>query len=105
MSVYRTAKGKAVDMASLTSTYEKTRAVGNMGVNARGDILDSHDKVVRDRTNRIQAAYTNSVTAENEKPSTPIREPLVADAPTLDLSELTPEELEFEQNDDEEPKS
>ena len=39
--VYRTANGKMVDLGALQLQNENVRAVGNMGVNARGDIIDS----------------------------------------------------------------
>lgn len=99
MSVYRSAKGKPIDMATLTSTNEKTRAVGNMGVNARGDILDSHNRVIRDGSSRINNSYNNTV-AEDQKPNlSAARDTLEADLPKVDMSELTAEEQEFEQDD------
>lgn len=61
MSVQRTAMGKAVDMSVLVTRNEKTRAVGNMGVNARGDILDSQNRVVKDNTSRVKAQYAKTV--------------------------------------------
>jgi hypothetical protein len=38
-AVYRSARGKEVDMGKLALQNELTPAVGNMGVNARGDKL------------------------------------------------------------------
>jgi len=38
--VHRTANGKKVDMGSLRLRNENVRAVGNMKVNARGDLVD-----------------------------------------------------------------
>jgi hypothetical protein len=35
--IYKSAKGKPVDMGALRLKNEKERAVGNMKVNARGD--------------------------------------------------------------------
>jgi hypothetical protein len=43
--IYKSAMGKTVDMGSLLLQNENTRAVGNMGVNARGDLLDSSNTV------------------------------------------------------------
>jgi hypothetical protein len=40
MAIHRTALGKQIDMAALAAKNEKTRAVGNMKVNARGDTID-----------------------------------------------------------------
>ena len=61
MSIQRTAMGRSVDMAALVTQNEKTRAVGNMGVNARGDVLDSNNRVVTDNTARVKAHYDNTV--------------------------------------------
>lgn len=70
MAIHRTAMGKAVDMSSLSSQNEKTRAVGNMNVNARGDIVDSNNRVIQDNTKRVTATYNNSV-ADYLTPSAP----------------------------------
>jgi hypothetical protein len=70
--------GKPVDMGALFLQNENTRAVGNMNVNARGDILDSANRVVETKTRQAQRKYrrqtnvsagpvvSNSVTARNE---------------------------------------
>ena len=57
----RSAMGKAVDMSAIVTRNEKVRAVGNMNVNARGDIIDSHGRVVQDNTKRVKENYSNSV--------------------------------------------
>jgi hypothetical protein len=44
--VYRTAMGKPVDIGALLLQNETVRAVGNMSVNARGDVIDSRNKVI-----------------------------------------------------------
>jgi hypothetical protein len=38
--IYKSAQGKVVDLGTLMLQNESVRAVGNMGVNARGDVLD-----------------------------------------------------------------
>jgi len=68
MPVYRTAQGKPLDMSQLAAKNEKVRAVGNMNVNARGDVLDSHNRVIKDNTKRVKAQYQNIV---KERPSKP----------------------------------
>ena len=45
--VYRTARGKTVDMGALRLKNEKTRAVGNMKVNARGDQINDGNQVIK----------------------------------------------------------
>nr|NDG05725.1 hypothetical protein [Oxalobacteraceae bacterium] len=59
--VYRTAQGKTVDMGKLMLQNEKVRAVGNMGVNARGDQIDHLNNVVTNKQNRVQRQYNRQV--------------------------------------------
>lgn len=52
--VYRSAMGKIVDMGALLLQNESVRAVGNMGVNARGDIIDSQNRVIDNKSQQIK---------------------------------------------------
>ncbi len=61
MSKYRTAQGKTLDMSALAARHEKTRAVGNMKVNARGDSIDSTGKIILPVTQKVGEKYQNSV--------------------------------------------
>jgi hypothetical protein len=47
--VYRTARGKQVDMNKLINQNELTIAVGNAKVNARGDKLGANGEVIKTR--------------------------------------------------------
>jgi hypothetical protein len=51
---YRSAMGKTVDMGSLLLQNEGVRAVGNMGVNARGDVINSNNKIIEKKSRQIQ---------------------------------------------------
>jgi hypothetical protein len=55
--VYKSANGKAVDMGSLALQNEMTRAVGNMKVNARGDLIDEHNRVISKKTDQVNQTY------------------------------------------------
>ena len=55
--IYKSAMGKSVDMGSLLLQNERVRAVGNMNVNARGDRLDSNNKVVEPKNQQVQRRY------------------------------------------------
>jgi hypothetical protein len=46
--------GKTVDMGSLLLQNESVRAVGNMGVNARGDVINSNNKVIEKKSRQVQ---------------------------------------------------
>ena len=45
--VYQSANGKKVDMGALRLQNEKVRAVGNMRVNARGDVINDNNQLFR----------------------------------------------------------
>lgn len=53
MAIYRTAKGKAIDMTKFISQHELTPAVGNMKVNARGDELKPRLRELKQREIKI----------------------------------------------------
>ena len=59
--VYRTARGKMVDMGRLLLQNENVRAVGNMNVNARGDVLDDKNQVIDKRQKQLQRNYNKQV--------------------------------------------
>lgn len=61
MGNYRSAQGKIVDMASLAARNQKTRAVGNMKVNARGDTIDSHGRIITPVTEKVTEMYGKTV--------------------------------------------
>ena len=59
--VYKTAQGKTVDMGRLALQNENVRAVGNMKVNARGDLLDDMNRVVSTKTEQVQKQYNHQI--------------------------------------------
>lgn len=61
MAKYRTALGRSLDMSELISRNEKTRAVGNMKVNARGDTIDANGKIIESATNKVNSGYAKTV--------------------------------------------
>jgi len=60
--VYKSAMGRVVDMGALMLENENTRAVGNMNVNARGDILDNANRVVETKNKQVGKHYQRQVT-------------------------------------------
>ena len=55
--VYRTAQGRMIDLGALQLQNEHVRAVGNMGVNARGDLVDADNRTVRSRNDEVKRQY------------------------------------------------
>ena len=58
MAKYRTARGATVDLSQVLAENEDTRTVGNMNTNARGDVIDSKNKVVESRNARVKKQYS-----------------------------------------------
>lgn len=119
MSKYSTAMGKNIDMAALKAQNEKVRAVGNMNVNARGDVLDGNGNVIHDNNKRVSGVYNNTVDARSMASditgtAAPAPQPVIeaktvatkttaakaATKPKIDPDELTELEREFEQLDE-----
>jgi len=59
--IYKSANGKTVDMGALRQRNEKVRAVGNMKVNARGDIVNDDNEVIQARNQQINNQYNKQV--------------------------------------------
>lgn len=103
MSKATSAMGKSVDMSAIRARNEKVRAVGNMRVNARGDHIDSENRVVApagQRVNRVYTKTTANPTAVTKtapasiSPVAPSKAaPVVTPAPVIEYDEPSQEEL------------
>ena len=103
MANYRTAMGKTVDMAALTAKNEKTRAVGNMKVNARGDTIDAQGRIIKTATAKVNDSYNKTVGNRSAQPvrnkqKTAPSAPPAPPKPTIDLSQLNEIERELEES-------
>ena len=100
MSTFRTAMGKSVDMGTLIARNEKTRAVGNMKVNARGDTIDAHGRIIKPVTEKVSDSYAKTVGNRSanvvKKPNT--LQPDAPKPPEVDLAELNQMERELEES-------
>jgi len=86
--VYRTAQGKMVDLGALQLRNENVRAVGNMGVNARGDLIDSNNRSIDTKNQQVSRQYqkqtnvdSTPVQSSRNKASRPVPELVVPDIP------------------------
>jgi hypothetical protein len=66
--VYRTAQGKMVDLGSLQLRNETVRSVGNMKVNARGDLIDSNNRPINTRNQQVDRQYRRQTTNVSNTP-------------------------------------
>ena len=55
--MYRTMQGRMVDIEKLRAANEGVQAVGNMNVNARGDVLGAGGKVVTSKAQVMKQYY------------------------------------------------
>jgi hypothetical protein len=84
-SVYRTARGRELDMTKLVNQNELAIAVGNAKVNARGDKLGPNGQIIKRREEILQEQSVQNIpeqisvravpeTAKNiEKSKTPVK--------------------------------
>ena len=63
-NIYRTAQGKLVDMGKLFLQNEGARAVGNMNVNARGDLIDDKNQVIAKKNDQVNRQYNKQIKPE-----------------------------------------
>jgi hypothetical protein len=99
--VYKSAMGKPIDLGSLILQNEGVRAVGNMNVNSRGDLLDGNNKVIDRKNRQVQRQYQRTTNVSANVPQTSSRaakqatidEKNIADLEALEdpLSTLAPE--------------
>ena len=55
--MYRTMQGRMIDIEKLRGANEDVRAVGNMSVNARGDVLGKSGQIVTSKAEVMQKYY------------------------------------------------
>lgn len=100
MARFKSAMGKVVDMNALAARNEKVRAVGNMKVNARGDSIDSHNRIIRPVTEKVNDSYAKTVGNRSAQPVNNKPAPATVKKDVV-LEELTPFEKELEDSSDE----
>ena len=67
--MYRTMQGRMVDIEKLRSANEDTRAVGNMNVNARGDVLGPRGQIVTSKAEVMQKYYEQPKGRVDDRPA------------------------------------
>jgi flagellar biosynthesis/type III secretory pathway ATPase len=70
---YRSAQGKVVDLGALVLRNEDVKAVGNMGVNARGDVVDAFNQPIDTKAAQVRRHYSkqtmnNDPVSQQRKP-------------------------------------
>jgi len=90
MKTVKTARGKTLNMGQLADEFERTRAVSNVPVNAKGDIIDSRGDVKVPREKISKEYYRDNLQGVEESVSIKVDddEPVVV-TPTQEVKEET----------------
>jgi len=90
MKTVKTARGKTLNMGQLAEEFERTRAVSNVPVNAKGDIIDSRGDVKVPREKISKEYYRDNLQGVEESVSIKVDddEPVVV-TPTQEVKEET----------------
>lgn len=88
MPIKRSNRGQTIDMDALIAANKGVPAVGNMKVNAAGDVLDNGGKVVKKNEERVREYYKNNPSSSDQvslkgempklKPDAPVVQPKTA---------------------------
>jgi hypothetical protein len=96
---YRSSQGKSIDLGALLLQNETVRAVGNMGVNARGDRIDNRGAVVDSKVQQSKRQYNKQIGPQDSIPQASISQ--ASRAPVADLvmpAPIAPDPYELQKN-------
>jgi len=79
MSKHITSKGKVIDMESVIAQQGDSIAIGNMRVNARGDLLGPGGEVIKTADERAREFYKNADSSVDENVSVKSTQPVSGD--------------------------
>ena len=92
--MYRTMQGRMVDIEKLRAANESVRAIGNMNVNARGDVLGQGGQILTSKADVITKYYEQPKGKVDDTPArskpTPPRK--TAPTPQPSVQKMTPVE-------------
>ena len=80
--LYRTTQGRMVDIEKLRATNEEIRAVGNMSVNARGDVVGTGGKIVKTKEQLMKEYYE---APKGKADDTPVKKPRAESIPQQEV--------------------
>ena len=89
--MYRTMQGRMVDIEQLRSANESTLAVGNMNVNARGDVMGTGGQVVTPKAEVIKKYYEQPKGKVSEGPASTKQKP--AQQPQVEAKAVEPKKV------------
>lgn len=69
MAIRRTNRGTPIDIDALLASNQNVMAIGNMRVNAAGDLLGPHGEIIQKNEDRVRAYYKNNPKSSTAKAS------------------------------------
>ena len=69
MVTRRTNKGQVIDLDAIMAQQKDTTAMGNMGVDAEGNVLGPNGEIVEPRDQRVRAYYKDNPTSSTAQQS------------------------------------
>jgi len=88
--MYRTMQGRMVDIEKLRAANESVQAVGNMNVNARGDVLGPSGQVITPKSEVIKKYYEQPKGMVSDTPSKGKSMPAPKAEPVKTVQKMTP---------------
>ena len=88
--MYRTMQGRMVDIEKLRAANESVQAVGNMNVNARGDVIGPGGAVVASKEKVIQRYYEQPKGKVDDAPMRNRSVPAPKAEPVKTIQKMTP---------------
>ena len=88
--MYRTMQGRMVDIEKLRAANESVQAVGNMNVNARGDVLGAGGQVVTPKEQIIKKYYEQPKGMVSDTPTRGKPMPAPKEEPVKTVQKMTP---------------
>ena len=89
--MYKTMQGRMVDIEKLRSSNETTRAIGNMNVNARGDVIGAGGLVVKSKETVMREYYEAPKGRASDVPTKKISRTTRQTAPVTENKVITPQ--------------
>ena len=90
--MYRTMQGRMVDIEKLRAANESVQAVGNMNVNARGDVLGAGGQIVTPKETVIKKYYEQPKGMVSDTPNRGKSMPAPKSEPVKKVQKTTPVE-------------
>lgn len=90
MAIRRTNRGTPIDMDALLAANQSVVAVGNMRVNAAGDVLGERGEIVQKNEDRVRAYYRDNPKSSTSRASLKGKLPGATDAEISAAAEAAP---------------